>query len=49
MSTLLQIVGLAALTIGCALAWLPLGLIVFGAAVLTLGALMERDTPSRGT
>jgi hypothetical protein len=48
MSTVIQIIGLVALTVGCALAWLPLGFIVFGIAVLTLGALMERDTPSRG-
>lgn len=45
MSNLLQIVGLAALTAGFALIWPPLGLVVFGFAVLLLGALMERDTP----
>ena len=45
MSVLLQIVGLAALTAGCWLIWPPIGLIVFGFAVLTLGALMENDTP----
>ena len=48
MSVFLQLVGLAAITAGCALLSTPLGLIVAGVASLTLGALMERDTPKAG-
>jgi ammonia channel protein AmtB len=48
MSVFLQLVGLAAITAGCALVSLPVGLIVAGVASLLLGALMERDTPQTG-
>jgi hypothetical protein len=36
-----QVFGLVVLSVGCGLAWFPLGIIVFGAGVLVLGALME--------
>lgn len=45
MSSVLQLVGLAALTAGFGWIWPPLGLIVFGFAVLLLGAVMESDSP----
>lgn len=46
MSIFLQVVGLVLITAGFGLAWLPLAPIVFGVGLLTLGALMERDTPT---
>jgi len=39
-----QLFGLVVLSVGCGLAWFPLGVIVFGAGVLVLGALMEAET-----
>lgn len=47
-SNVLEITGLAALTVGCLLIALPLGLIVGGAALVALGLALDPRKPTGG-
>lgn len=42
MASLVQAAGMAALTIGAALAWIPAGFLVGGACLVVFGLAMER-------
>ena len=43
MATILQVSGAVLVSVGAALIWLPLGVILAGAAMLVFGLAMERS------
>lgn len=43
MATILQVSGAVLVSVGAALIWLPLGVILAGAALLVFGLAMERS------
>lgn len=43
MATILQVSGAVLVSVGAALIWLPLGVILAGAAMLVFGLAMERN------
>lgn len=43
MATILQVAGAVLVSVGAALIWLPLGVILAGAAALLFGLAMERN------
>lgn len=44
LSTFLQAFGIVILSVGLGLAWLPLGVIAFGAGVLLFGLAVEKPS-----
>lgn len=42
MATILQVAGAVLVSVGAALIWLPMGVIIAGAATLVFGIAMER-------